>query len=94
MTAFILISETEFEVLKNRILSLEQIVNHKTDTKLLSTKEASKFLKMSEVGIRKARKQGRLKANAKNSKEYQYEEQELLKFKNKNGINSPTSRPS
>ena len=88
-TPVIILPENVFQDFIKRIEALEKFKDEiTTPPQSFTTKEAAQFLKMSEVGVRKARREHRLKATQRNAREWEFELSELERFKNR--YNRPT----
>ncbi|AEI50245.1 DNA binding domain protein, excisionase family [Runella slithyformis DSM 19594] len=83
MQEVIIMPKTELLEWFQRIEKLEEFQKEATKPKeeFYTTKEAAKLLRMSEVGIRKARREKRLKGVQRNGKSWEFSRSELERFK-------------
>lgn len=85
MQEVLIIPKTEFLELVEKVKGLEQFRDEisKPNEEFYTSREAAKLLRISEVGIRKARREGRLKGQQRNAKCWEFSRTELERFKNR-----------
>lgn len=90
MEAFLLIPESEWRQLVNRLERLEEAERERTNHKvllpadeILNVRQATAVLKVTPAGLRRARRAGRVKGVRLNEKEWGFYTSELHRYLNR-----------